>query len=413
MMFAALALAWASTARAQEFDTKGELGVESRLFSSDDRGVTEDRALAAIGRCEASYHDGAWSARVRVFGRADAYDGSRDLLVPEEAWLEYRQPRWHARVGVELDNGSVLEIFHPADVFNSRNFDGEIENLEKLGEPAVSLGTVLGPVTVTAFYLPWRIEPHLPGPHSRLSGLPDGVGLGDAVWVSRNGRIDSGSRADQFALRAETRVGPADLTFHYLHHQDRLQPLFAFDSETLKVKPVFLPVDQLGATVQAAVASWVLKLELTHRDFTEPSPRETSLAGLRQPDHTTLAAGVEYGWSTPGGGQTSLVLEVETIFGTTAAERRALAVFQRDVGVAVRYAFNDVADRQVTASAIFDLERSGEYLVSLTYRQRLAEVLSLRAGVRVIEAAVGGDDPVGLERFRNVDYLFASLVYNF
>ncbi len=383
------------------WSVKGETALEARAFNGDGDSRTEDVGLALTGRLEAKGSRGPWRSQVRLFGRADAMDSDRRLAVVEEAWVEHRRGRWQFRAGVELFNWSATEAFHPADVVNSRNLDSDLESLEKLGEPIIGTIVRIPAGEVSAFYLPVRVDPEFPSAKSRLSFAPAGWEVEEPLWIGWDGEADDGDFGDQWLVRVLQSRGPADFDFHVLRHFDRSQPVVLVDPERQSVQPVFLPVTQIGGTVQAVLGSWVGKLEWSHRTFESGSlalPGSGTVT-VDQPDHQQVAMGVEYGTNTDAGATGTWFLEAQGVLGVDEDERASLSTFQRDVLVGYRHDWNDIPGRRLTATLIGDAERGDEWLLSLAYFQRLGGGWGLDANLRLIDAEPDvPSDPVGLER---------------
>lgn len=394
------------------FEWKGELGMETRIFKSDHLAATRDANLALIGRIEMDRRLSASRQRLRLFGRLDPTDSGRNLPIIEEAWAEYRWSQFKVRAGFDLVNWSATEAFHPADVINSRNLDSDLESFEKLGEPMLMLSQDIPAGELIMWYLPIFIEPIFPSERSRLSPLPPGLRAGDAIWVSRDGLIDDDHFAHQWAIRFSQSRGPVDFDLHALQHIDRHQPVLRPDpQDPTTLRPIYLPVTQVGGTVQAVLADWLAKMEWAWRGFKSLTDPNSPFGRVTQPDHVQVAFGLEYNLAHDSGAVSTFVLEGQTLAGVDESERAALHPFQRDLLVGYRHAFNDPADKELRASLIFDVERRGELLFNLGYGQRLSDTLSLRAGLRLFHAPQEGQIVVGLERFDPDDYAYLSLIY--
>jgi len=121
-------------------ESKGELVLQTRAFTPDNEDVTKDEGVVLASRLEYSNKGKRVQTQLRVATRIDALDKSRDVLLLEEGFLAAKFGPLRLRVGAQLTNWTTTEAFHPADVLNSRNFDSDVENLEKLGEPMVEAG---------------------------------------------------------------------------------------------------------------------------------------------------------------------------------------------------------------------------------------------------------------------------------
>ena len=399
VLFASVSLLWAGDGT---WESKGEVSLESRLFSDDDNEATEDAGLGLFSRLETGYKQGAFRLHVRGFARIDRQDESRDLAAIEEAWLSYKRGSWQARLGFQLLNWTATEAFHPADIINSRNLDSNIENPEKLGELMFTLRRKIHRGGLTVYYLPRFEEPVLPESSSRLSFIPAGLTLGDALRVDRGGRLVDDSWADQWGLRFTQTAGDIDFSVFYLDHTDRLQPQFAISSGGI-LQPVYSQVKDMGLTYLQIIGDWIFKLEATHKDFV------TRESGPSQRDHQQLAFGLDYGWANNNGSETTILIEGQGLFGVDEATRAALGTFQRDLLLGCRHGWNDAAGRELLITAIFDVERSHEYLLNLSYRQRLSDTWSIHTGLRVIDAPIKATAPRGLESLDESNQAFLNL----
>ena len=391
---------------AGDWSSKGEVTAEARQFTDDNDPQTRDTGLGLFSRLETGLDNGGWRFRLRGFARVDHEDDSRGLAALEEAWLGYRGGAWDLRLGFQMLNWTATEAFHPADIVNSRNLDSNIENPEKLGELMLSLRRKVGNGGLTLYYLPRLEEPNLPEASSRLSFIPPGFTIGRPIWLVGDGEASGDSWADQYGVRFNQTVGDADFSVHYLDHLDRQQPRFDVDAARRTIRPVYSSVRDLGATYLHVLGSWILKLEASHKDFQGQSG---AFAQFNQMDHSQLAFGLDYGWSTQGGGDATVILEGQGVFGTTEEERAALSPFQRDLLVGYRHAWNDIMGREMLVTFIFDIERSGEYLANTSYKQRLSDTWTLQTGFRWIEAEPEGPLPVGLENLHEANQIYLNI----
>ncbi len=394
----------AASAGGGKWESRGEVAGESRVFTDDDIDQTEDAGLGMFARVEAGYRKGRVRFRARAFARVDRRDESRDLTAFEEAWFDYRTGAWQARAGFQMLNWTATEAFHPADVVNSRNLDSNIENPEKLGELMVSLRRRIGDGGLTFYYLPRFEAPNLPDGSSRLSFAPPGVDIGEALWVEDDGRVSGDSYGLQWGARMTQTIGDADISVHYLDHQDRQFPRFEFEPQIGRARPVYLNVKDWGLTYLHILGGWILKLEAAYKDFVAPvNPAYT------QPDHGQAAFGLEYGWVYQGGGEGTAIFEGQAALGLTEAERAAISVFQRDLLAGYRHAWNDRLGRELLVTAIFDVERSREILVNVSYQQRLSDTWSVKTGLRWIDAPPKQGQPIGLESLHESNQLFLTV----
>ena len=107
--------------------------------------------------------------------------------------------------------------------------------------------------------------------------------------------------------------------------------------------------------------------------------------------------GIEKTFYWDSGAETTLILEGQTILNASKEERANLDIFQRDILVGIRHNLNDVMGSEFLLSAITDLERSKEHLMSFEYKRRLSNNWKAGLGLKVIEAPQKGLIPQGLE----------------
>ena len=369
-----------------DVDAQGELSSELRTFKPDRSNLTEDYGFAVSSRLELGKKHGPWQEQFRAFVRLDALDHNRTIAQLEEGFVGLKLGPVRIRVGAQLVTWTATEALHPADIINSRNFDSDIEDLEKIGEPMVEVRIRLFKGYLSALYMPVRVPPHQPTATSRLSLAPPGVELGDALWVGRNGEITDHAFENQGALHLSQSLGPVDVAIHLVQHNDRLEPTAGFDAMTGEVRPVYQMVTQVGGTYSQVVGSWVLKAEGVYRKFVAPDPGNP-YGVTPQLDHGSVALGAEYAWTTDSGHAATVFAEGEAMLGVNEKQRATISPFQRDLLFGYRHQLNDVKGRQVTAAFGVDLDRPDEYLGLLKYEQRVSDEWTVELALRSLRNA--------------------------
>lgn len=385
-----LALLSGPNAFASEFDSSGQIGLETRAFWPDDLARTEDLGVSLTSRLELTHKHRPWRQQLRLVGRVGALDNDRSVLIVEEGFVGYKSGWLNLRVGPQILNWTATEAFHPADVMNSRNFDSNVENADKIGEPMVSASIRMWQGRLELFYMPFRMDPRLPGPASRLSFAPAGTTLGDPLWAGRDGAIDDDLIEHQFAARISQTIDDADIALQFVQHLDRSQPTIAIDPANGVARPVYHMVSHVGLTYTQVIESVVLKVEAAHRIFFEPdTPDPGTLllpGGLAPEDHTVVALGFEVGWAFDSGEDLTLLAEAQGVFGPSGEQRRAAASpFQADGLVGMRYTLNDIDNKAFFAGVIFDVERL-EIIGNASYSQRLSDTWTVAASLRILHA---------------------------
>ncbi|QTD48510.1 hypothetical protein [Sulfidibacter corallicola] len=404
----------AAPLQAATWSFKSETALEVRQFTDDDDAVTHDAGVALFTRLEASLRHRGWRGAVRGFGRYDVEDEDREIYAIEEAWLGWRQRGLEIRAGYQMLNWTATEAFHPADMINSRNFDSNIENAEKLGELMLSVSHRLGRGGLTLYYMPRFEEPNLPGVRSRLKLMPSGFTLTDALLQDNdNAELTDDFDVTQWGGRFTQTIGDIDFSFHYVDHIERNQPrVLPLDADQFpdpdgtELTPIYQRVIDSGGTYLQVAGAWIFKLELSHKNFVKP---EGFNVIPLLPDHTQAAFGIEYGWTGPGGADAVLIFEGQNVFGPSEERRAQLTAFQRDMLVGYSHAWNDRMDRQLLVTTIIDVERSQEYLVNARYSQRLSDTWKITAGARYVDAPQKEEDPIGLEVLDESNQVFLTL----
>lgn len=396
--------------------SRGELGAEGRVFYPDDESKTDAGNVAAVGRLQVDAELGDASARSRTFLRLDPYDSVRTQIVPEELWLQGELSVVRLRVGYQMLNWSATEAFHPADVINSRILDGSLENPEKLGEPIAALRVDIPHGNVEVFAMPVFTAPVLPSSRSRMTLAPPGIALGDALILDRTGHVDDDQRFQpQWAARIEQTWGDADLSVHVLQQIDRSMPLVVLDPVAFAPRPMFQAVTQAGATYTHVIDQTIVKVEGAYRHFAQPSGDATALGPVPQRDHVLAALGLEQGVSQDNGQETALLLEGQAFIPThDSFPKLQYPLFEHDVLVGVRHAWNDEASRTLLLTVIVDVHDPERLVASASYNQRLGEEWSGTLGVRLLRYPPKNlDAPLLYEQLHDAHQLYFDLRHYF
>lgn len=392
-----------------EILTDGEVKIESRFFEDDKKTETKDTSLGLFTKLKIkAKHGNNWSENLRLVARADKYDPTRSVFFFEEGYIQYKSGNFEYSLGAQMFNWSATEAFHPADIVNSRNYDSNLENAEKIGEPML-MGTYVGEESkFSLFIMPMFMKPILPQYTNRLS-LSGGFPMEKPVFIDKEGAISDDDFALQFGARFEYTFDDSDLTLHFIDHIDRSTPTVKITAQGLL--PIYLPVQEMGGTYQLVLNSWVVKLAGAHRDFKEvTNPIYGKMEVL---DHSQMAFGLEYGWSSTSGSDTTLILEGQSIIGPDEDQRAAINIFQQDLLFGVRYAFNDVYSKEIFASLIYDIERSSEMLINFNFQRRISNQWKMSTGLRIVDAKPKSAVPVGLELIDGANQIYLDLTRYF
>ena len=412
-----------------EYTGQGEVVLEFRQFEKDQNELTEDTNISVFSRLEQRYKSDPFEHVFRGYARVDKKDQNRAFVALEDAYLSsYILEEYKLLVGYKLFNWTATEAFHPADVINSRNFDSNLENLEKKGELTIELEAPFFDGTLQFFYFPRFEEPEYPGERSRLSS----VTLQRSVVVDGTDTTTNDYWSNQYAIRLTQSLFDADLSLHYLSHIDRNMPIIGTSNYTTilgslqpltdQITPYYYRKVQIGGTYQQVFGDLIVKFEFANRSFEQDKSILTAKsAGLNAigvgqletkfiESHTEAAFGLEYVMSLPGGIDANLFFEGNGIFGVDEQERVDRSTFQRDIMFGFRLAFNDVMGTEIYTTLITDIERDSEYLFNTKISRRLSDNWRFEGGLRAIEAPQKNPTlKEGLEVLDGDSYIFTNL----
>lgn len=407
----------ASEAQAEiDWQSKGELGTESRLFWPDDTKETDIGNVAVVGRLQvdAELSDPGpvdeVSARARLFSRLDPYDDARSRVVPEELYLNVELGDVRLRAGYQMLNWTATEAFHPADVINSRILDGSFENPEKIGELIGSIRYEIPDGNIEVFFMPLFTEPVLPSTRSPLSLTGPDLALGEALVLERDGDLTDHAFQPQWGTQIQQTIGDADIAVHFIQQVDRSTPLVLLD-RSFTPHPIYQALSQIGLTYQHALDTTLLKLEGAYRIFDRPGSGRSGLGPIPRRNHVLLAAGVEQALSRGDGSDTALLLEGQALIPTQGDYPEELEpLFQHDVLIGMRHAFNDEQSTAILLTVIVDVEHPDQIVAGANLSRRLGEEWGLSTGMRFFR--IPPDDPnapVLFERLHDQHQVYLDL----
>jgi hypothetical protein len=408
-----------------EWSGQGETAFQYRAFEDDNNNSTQDIGLAIFTRLESQYEGESSRHVFRGFGRVDEKDKDRDLIRLEDAYFSWRlgpEQSWKFLVGYKIFNWTATEAFHPADMVNSRNYDSDLENLEKMGEFTVELEKEFDLGTFSLYLWPQFEEPFFPGNRSRL-GVDSGFTLARAKVVQ--GSEVKERRIMQYGTRLSLALDFMDLSFHAMRQVDRYFPLFgtkdfAFVPVTkatpLGIAPTssdfsahYFMKTQYGLTAQIPWNGFNFKFEGAYRVFDNDLTFLTARGLRTTSDHTDTAAGVDYTMNFDNGAETIFLFEVSSIFGVSRDARAELSTFQKDALIGFRHSFGDVMGSELIMTFIKDIERDNEKLLNISFTRRLSDSWKFNTGIRIYDAPVKTTLATGLEFLDQADHAFFNL----
>ncbi|MFM9863255.1 MAG: hypothetical protein ACKVRO_06580 [Micropepsaceae bacterium] len=317
------------------------------------------------------------------FGRIDADDDERTHWDIREAnWL-YNAGDWDLRVGLSKVFWGVAESRHLVDIINQTDLVESLDEEDKLGQPMVNLNVITGFGTWSAFVLPYFRERTFAGPQGR-PGFP--LRIAEELTVFESGDEE---RHVDFALRWQERVGNFDIGLSHFHgtgREPRLVPTLVPGGPVLV--PHYDQIDQTGLDVQATFDAWLLKLEAIVR----AGQGDTFFAAT---------AGFEYTLYQVFDSSADLGLISEYHHDGRDAFA-PFTIFNNDVMVGARLAFNDQDDTSFLGGAIFDVEKQTT-LATVEFATRIAEGWKLEIEGRFLPYVANGTIEANGERDHTIE----------
>jgi hypothetical protein len=348
-----------ASADGTRLEWRGYLGVEGRIFMQSPALEEQVRhGLALVAQPEFSYATADRRHRINAMAFA------RLSLSPEyvsadlrELFWQYRGNQWSLLAGMNRVFWGATESRHAIDVVNQsdlrENYIGDVKMSQLM--VAASVQRAWGQLEFYA--LPFFRPRAFPPPEDRPRIL---LPIADAEVVDR----------PPLDVAARVSVSRADVDLHAFYfrgvnREPNLIPVLDDSGAPTALKPLYKPIDQVGADVQYPLGGWLIKGEVMHR---------------RTPDaHFQAAvAGFEYGFSRLFGGASDLTVLAEYQF-DNRPDTEWPAPATRGIYAGLRLAINDTGSSEARAGAVHDL-KSDSWLIKVDFTRRLTDRWGLSAG---------------------------------
>lgn len=346
-----MALAWHHSADAMSFSNqltyRGFAAAEYAVLPRHaDNPVQAERQGAVKLQAEASMKfSEQLSAAARGYVREDRRNDDRDATRFDELWAQYATPNWDLRVGTQIVTWGSVESVSPLDVINPRDYEEDIVEPIKIGQPMMRFRYKRGGDDLSAYWLPYYEPSRFTGPHSFYSisgGLPVQFPAND--W-----------KPEQWALRLFHPGEGFDIGLSWLHGLERNADFdFVPDASGGRLDGRTFPSDRIGVELTKTVDDIVLKAELVQRFTEQPGNRSAQL----------FALGIEYTLVSVWG-HSDLTVFAEYL----GCDRgvAALELMQNDLFWALRWQVNDLLKQRTQLGMFWDLDRSNEYVWRLEH----------------------------------------------
>jgi hypothetical protein len=380
---------WPALTTAQEFS--GNIAVETLTFRQPGQfpdQMDENLTLSFEPRWVGEWNDGddAWSTE--LFLRLDNEDSGRQHAdIRELLWLRLDgDNEW--RVGINTMFWGVTETRHLVDVVNQIDLVEGIDGEEKLGQPMIHLNRYQDWGVLDFLVLVGFRERTFPAAEGRLR-LPLVVDTSDPIYESSDG-----NKHIDYVFRFSQTYGNLDLGVSLFKGTNR-DPLFVpgLDSNGQAVLiPLYVQMTQAALDLQLIVEDWTWKLEMIHRD-TSPSA------------YQALTGGFEYTFYGVFDSDINIGSLAEYSYDSRDEGQRG--VFDRDLFVGARFAFNDVQSSEILAGFVVDTEY-GSQTFRLEGSRRFGD--SWRGTIEMQSFFnIDANDPLAV--LANDDYLLLELAW--
>lgn len=274
---------------------------------------------------------------ISLFGRKDGVDEERDVMDVREFLWKHHGDTLQLRAGIgQVTWGNATEIFKIADLVNQKD-RAELPAQRKLGQPLASMSFYWNDDLIELYTLYGVRKAWFPGEEGRLR-YPILVDSKDARYdYGKTGRWD-------FGVLWKTRFGDADVSISHFYGMMR-DPYFFFNVnfDRPRLQPVYEKVNQTSLSIVYPWNDFLLKLEASNR------------LGSLNP-FQSVAAGFEYTMGSLFDSNFDLTWYVEAVW--DSRKKIEANLFDHDIGVAARLAFNDARDTNLILGVIADYKYS-------------------------------------------------------
>lgn len=387
-------------------DFSGRLTLEGRWYYQDAAHPGQESHAGGLVVEPKFYVEDAQgrSLTLAPFFRYDAADERRTHFDVREAYLllfgDIGEAEWELRLGADRVFWGVAESRHLVDIVNQTDIVEHPNEEAKLGQPMAHLTWSGEWGAVELFALPYHRERSFPGRSGRLrSGF---VVDDDHVFyesAAAEWHVDVAARYTQG-------FGPFDLGLSVFDGTGRepclvCQPPRLTRTGELLLVPYYEQIRQFGMDAQLTVESWLFKLEAIHRGGARNK-------GGQEEDYTAFVVGGEYTFHVVFGSNADLTLLAEWNY--DGRRDNATNVFDNDIFLGARLAFNDVQSTGLVASVLADADHA-THSMFLELTRRLSDQWSLHIEGTFI-LAVDKADQTHYETRRD-SFVELRVIYNF
>ena len=368
-------------------------GVEFRYFPQDALDKRQDYSKNFSLAVEAEYYhewdNGRQSFAFVPFIRFDEHDSDRTHFDIRELTYLKAADTWELRLGVRKVFWGVVEFNHLVDIINQTDLVENIDTEDKLGQPMLNLALIHNWGTLDFFVMPYFRERTFPGKKGRLRTQP---------FVDDDlARYESGAEQTHIdvAARYSHYFGDWDIGLSHFYGTSR-DPDFipVVNGNAIKLAPFYNIINQTSLDLQATKGNMLWKLEALHRSGQDET-------------YNALAGGFEY--TIVGIFESVVDLGILSEYHYDDRGDNATTIFNDDIGMGARLAFNDAKSTEALVGFIIDRDNGGKFFNIEASRRIGASWLLELQGRFLFDIA--DNDPAF--SFHRDDYIELFLTYNF
>ncbi len=344
-----------------EWDLRGDVSVELRIFPDDVKFSDQDNYHFDPSfkiEPEITYEFTSGNDRLTFipFFRYDLEDNNRTHFdIRELNWLHITS-NWSLLIGNDIVFWGVTESRHLVDIISQIDFVEDIDNEDKLGQPMINFTYESDWGAFEFYYMPFFRERTFPSDDARLRGpLP----------ISENPKYESDLEEyhPDFAFRWFNTIKDFDVGISFFWGTSR-EPIFLVEENKngeMFFRPFYTIINQVGLDLQWTKDAWLLKLEAIGR-------------GGQGPYFFATVFGFEYTIFQIFNSNADLGILSEYLYDgrDENIEFAPPTFFDNDIFGGLRLALNDIQDTQVLAGLTTDT-KNGEMLGVVEASRRIGE----------------------------------------
>lgn len=388
ILVSALAVFFVATCKAESVVFSGDAGVDYRYFVSSPlySSQVDGQLPEWVFEPELMLRSGDNTLyRYKGFYRFGSDEGWRDHWDIRELYWLYMGDQIDFTVGIVKVFWGVTESRHLVDVINQSDMYENIDEEQKLGQPAISVSVTKNWGTLSLYWLPYFRARDFSGTKGRFRTDPV---VDESLTVFVNGRHNNHRDG---AFRYSTSIDDFDLGISLFRGYERRPWLLPMGDPDILVAN-YTEMTQLGVDLQYTRDAWLWKFEgVANKNDWE--------------NYTSLVAGTEYTLYQLLDSAADLGLLVEYLHSNK--NQYVTDLFDNDVFLGGRLALNNTQDSSLIVGVIIDLEEH-ESLFRLESETRLGRNWTVELNALFFDHAVKT-----LASYEKDSYLEAKLRLHF